>query len=131
MDFYFDNCSNFSTQHASPSGRTPAPTNYPYNSYPHEPYSYCSDPYHSASNCPSWGRFCNLSCEQMNTNFSSPRFNSNSNVYNPNWSNSSDFSWHAQAMGNYAPQYNELHYTEYQQFDTQSSHTSSFNQPAP
>jgi hypothetical protein len=28
MDFSFDNNGNFSTQHASPNGRTPAPTNY-------------------------------------------------------------------------------------------------------
>jgi hypothetical protein len=60
MDFYFNDYSNFSTQHALPSGRTPAPTNYPYSFIPHEPCSYCSDPYHSASNCPSWGQFYNF-----------------------------------------------------------------------
>jgi hypothetical protein len=58
--FYFDDYSNFSTQHALPSGWTPAPTNYPYSFNPHEPYSYCSDPYQSASNCPSWGQFYNF-----------------------------------------------------------------------
>jgi hypothetical protein len=52
MDFYFDDYRNFSAQHASPSGRTPAPTNYPYSFNPHESCSYCFDPYHSASNCP-------------------------------------------------------------------------------
>jgi len=28
MDFQFDDFNNFSAQHVSPSGRTPAPTNY-------------------------------------------------------------------------------------------------------
>jgi hypothetical protein len=130
MDFYFDNYSDFSTQHASPSGRTPAPTNYPHNFYPHEPCSYCSDPYHSASNCPSLGQFCNLSYEQMNTNFSSPEFDSNSNFYNSDWSDHPDFSWQAQAMGNCAPQSQELHHPDYPQFDNQSSHPSSYNYPA-
>jgi hypothetical protein len=128
MDFSFD---EFIVQPASPSGRTSTPTNYPYSFNPHEPCSYCLDLYHSTSNCPSWGKLCNLSFEQMNTNFSSPRFDSNSNFYNSDWSNHSNFSWQAQATGNYAPQYNELHYPEYLQFDTQSSHPSSFNQPAP
>jgi len=54
-----------------------------------------------------------------------------SNVYNPDWSNHSNFSWQAQAMRNCAPQFNELHHPEYLQLDTQSSHPSSFNQPAP
>jgi len=76
MDFYFDDYSNFSAQHALPSGRTPAPTNYPYSFNSHEPCSYCSDSYHSASNCPSWGQFYNFPYEQMNTNFSSPGFDS-------------------------------------------------------
>jgi hypothetical protein len=49
----------------------------------------------------------------MNNNFSSPRFESNSNFYNSNWSNHSDFSWQAQAIRNYAPQYYELHHPEY------------------
>jgi len=66
----------------------------------------------------------------MNTNFSSPWFDSNSNVYNSNWSNHSDFSWQAQAMGNCAPQFQELHHFEYMQFDDQSSHPSSYNYPA-
>jgi hypothetical protein len=89
MDFSYDNYNNFSAQHASPSGRTPAPINYTHNFYPHKPCSYCSNHYHSSSNCPSWGQFCNPSYEQMNTNFSSPRFDSNSNFYNPDWSNHS------------------------------------------
>jgi hypothetical protein len=127
MDFYFDNCSNFFAQHASPSGRAPAPTNYPYSFNPYEPCSYCSDPYHSASNCPSWGEFCNLTCEQMNTNFSSPEFDSNFNFYNSDWSNHPDFSWQAQAIGNCAPQFQELHYLDYPQFNNQSSHPSSYN----
>jgi hypothetical protein len=105
MNFHFDNYSNFSTQHASPSGWTAAPTNYPYSFNPHEPCSYYSDPYHSASNCLSWGQFYNLTCEQINTNFSSPEFNSNSNFYNSDWSNHPDFLWEAQAMRNCAPQF--------------------------
>jgi len=127
MDFYFDNYSDFSAHHASPSGRTPAPTNYPHNFYSQEPCSYCSDPYHSASNCPSWGQFCNLSYEQMNTNFSSPGFDSNSNFYNSDWRDYPDFSWQAQAMGNCAPQFQELHHPDYPQFDNQSSHPLSYN----
>jgi len=130
MDFYFDNYSNFSAQHASPSGSTPAPTNYTHNFYPHKPCSYCFNPYHSSSNCPSWGQGSNFSYEQMNTNFSNPRFDLNSNFYNPDWSNHSDFSWQAQATGNYAPQYHELYHTKYPQFDHQSSNPSSYNYPA-
>jgi len=130
MNSYFEIYSDFSAQHASPSGRTPSPTNYPHNFYPHESCLYCSDPYHSASNCPSWGQFCNLSYEQMNTNFSSPEFDSNSNCYNSNWSNHPNFSWQAQAIGNCAPQFQELHYLDYPQFDNQYSHHSSYNYPA-
>jgi hypothetical protein len=117
MDFYFDDYSNFSAQHASPSGRTPAPTNYPYSFNPQEPCSYCSDPYHSASNCPSWGQFYNFLYEQMNTNFSNPKFDSNSNFYHLDWSNHSNFSWQALPW-------------EYPQFDDQSSHNypASFSQ---
>jgi hypothetical protein len=128
MDFYFDNCSDFSAQDGSPSGRTPDPTNYPYNFNPYEPCSYCSDPYHSASSCPSWGQFCNLSYEQMNTNFSSPGVDPN--FYNPDWSNHPDFSWQAQAMGNCTPQFQELHHPDYPQFDSHSSYPSSYNYPA-
>jgi hypothetical protein len=130
MDSYFDNYCDFSAHHASPSGRTPAPSNYPYNFYPQEPSSYCSDPYHSASNCHSWGQFCNHSFEQMNSNFSSPGFESNSNFYNPDWSNYLDFSWQAQVMGNSAPLYLDPHHLKYPQFDNQSSHPSSYNYPA-
>jgi hypothetical protein len=130
MDFYFDNYSDFSAQHALPSGRTPAPTNYPHNFYPHEPCLSCSDPHRSASNCPSWGQFCNLSYEQMNTNFSSTGFDSNSNFYNSDWSDHPDFSWQAQAMENCAPHFQELYYPDYPQFDNQSSHPSSYIYPA-
>jgi hypothetical protein len=126
MDSYFDNYCDSSAQHVSPSGRTLAPTNYPYSFNPHEPCSYCFDPYHSASSCPSWEQFCNLSYEQMNTNLSSPGFDSNSNFYNPDWSDHPDFSWQAQAMGNCAPQFQELHYPDYPQFDNQSSYPSSY-----
>jgi hypothetical protein len=66
----------------------------------------------------------------MNTNFSSPKFDSNSDFYNSDWSNHPDFSWQAQAIGNCAPQFQELHYLDYPQFDNQSSHPSSYNYPA-
>jgi hypothetical protein len=66
----------------------------------------------------------------MNTNFSSPGFESNSNFYNLDWSNHLDFSWQAQAMGNSAPQYLDPHHPEYPQFNNQSSHPSSYNYPA-
>jgi hypothetical protein len=66
----------------------------------------------------------------MNTNFSNLGFDSSSNFYNPDWSNHFDFSWQAQAMGNYAPQYHELHHPEYPQFNHQSSNPSSYNYPA-
>jgi len=63
----------------------------------------------------------------MNTNFSNPGFDSNSNFYNPDWSDHPDFSWQARAMGNCAPQFQELHHPDYPQFDNQSSHPSSYN----
>jgi hypothetical protein len=130
MDFSYDNYKKISAQHASPSGRTPAPTNYTHNFYPHKPCSYCSNPYHSSSNCPSWGQGSNFSYDQMNTNFFSPGFDSNSNVYNSDWSNPSNFSWQAQAMRNCAPQPQELHHPEYSQFNHQFSYHSSYNYPA-
>jgi hypothetical protein len=76
MDFYFDNNSNFSTQHASPSGRTPVSTNYPPNFYPYEPCSYYFNPYHHVSDCIAFGQFSNSSCDQMNTKFSNLGFDS-------------------------------------------------------
>jgi len=100
------------------------------NYHPYGPCSCCSDPHHCAGNCPSSGQFYNFPYEQMNTNFSSPGFDSNSNFYNPDWRNHSDFSWQAQAMGNYSPQFQEMHHSKYQQFDDQSSHPSSHNNPA-
>jgi len=66
----------------------------------------------------------------MNSNLSNLGFDSNSNFYNSDWSNHSDFSWKAQATGNYAPQYHELHYPEYPQFNNQSSYPSSYSYPA-
>jgi hypothetical protein len=104
----------FGNFYASHSGRTPAPTNYPPNFYLHEPCSYCSNPYHSSSNCLSWGQFSNFSHEQVNTNSSILGFESN-------WSNHSDFSWQAHSTGNYASQFHELHLYEYSQFDNPSS----------
>jgi hypothetical protein len=95
MDFYFDNYSNFYAQHVSPSGKTPAPTNYTHNFYPHKPCSYCFNHYHHVIDCLASRQFSNSSCEQMNTNFSSPGFELNSNFYNPDWSNHPNFSWQA------------------------------------
>ena len=66
---------NFYTSH---SGRMPNPTNYLQNFHSHGPCSYCSNSFHSSSNCPSWGQFSNFSHEQMNTNFFSPGYESNS-----------------------------------------------------
>jgi hypothetical protein len=63
----------------------------------------------------------------MNTNFSSPEFDSNSNFYNSDYSNHPDFSWQAQAIGNFAPQFQELHHSDFPKFDNQSSHPSSYN----
>jgi hypothetical protein len=117
----------FSAQHASPSGRTPAPTNYPYSFNPYEQCSYCFDPYHSPINCPSWGQFYNFSYEQMYINFYSPGLDYDSNVYNLDWSNHSDFSWQAQAMGNYGFQFQELHHPKYMQFENQVLHPSSYD----
>jgi hypothetical protein len=85
MSFPFDNFD------VSPSYRTPNPTNF----HPHEPCSHYSSPYDSLGDCPHWRQFSNFSHKQMNTSFSSPRFESNSNFYNPDWSNHSDFSWQA------------------------------------
>jgi hypothetical protein len=109
----------------SPSCRTLNPTNF----HPHKPYLYCFSPYHSLGDCPHRGQFSNFSHEQMNTSFSSPRFESNSNFYNPDWSNHSDFSWHAHATGNYAPQVDELHYPDYSRFDNQFSSHLSYDYP--
>jgi uncharacterized coiled-coil protein SlyX len=66
----------------------------------------------------------------MNTNFFSHGFDSNSNFYNPDWSNHSNFSRQTQAMGNCAPQFQKLHHSEYPQFDDLSSHPLSHNYPA-
>jgi sterol desaturase/sphingolipid hydroxylase (fatty acid hydroxylase superfamily) len=52
----------------------------------------------------------------MNTNFFSPGFESNSNVYNSDWRNH--------------PQYHDLHHPEYPQINHQSSPPSSYNYPA-
>jgi hypothetical protein len=60
----------------------------------------------------------------MNTNFSSPKFKSNSNFYTLGWNNHSNFSWQAQVIGNYALQFDKLQNPEYSQFDNQASHPS-------
>jgi hypothetical protein len=56
----------------------------------------------------------------MNISFSNPGCNSNFNFYNPDWSNQSDISWSAQTAGNYAPQFQELHHSNYPQFNHQA-----------
>jgi hypothetical protein len=65
----------------------------------------------------------------LNTSFSSPGFESNSNFYNPDWSNYSDFSWHAHATGYFAPQSYGLHHPEYPQSDNPFSVPSSYDYP--
>jgi hypothetical protein len=65
----------------------------------------------------------------MNTSFSSPGFESNSNFYNPDWSNHSDFSWQALATENYAPQSHGLHHSEYPQSDNPFSLSSLYDYP--
>jgi hypothetical protein len=97
--------------------------------HPHEPCSHCSSPYHSLGDCPHLGQFSNFSNEQLNTSFSSPGFESNSNFYNPNWSNHSDFSWHDHATENFTPQVDELHFPEYPQFDNHFSSHLSYDYP--
>jgi hypothetical protein len=59
--------------------------------HPHEPCSHCSIPYHCLGDCSHWEQFSNFSNEQLNTSFYSPGFESNSNVYNPDWTNHSYF----------------------------------------
>jgi hypothetical protein len=65
----------------------------------------------------------------MNTNFSSPGFESNSNFYNSDRSNYPDFLWQAHATENYAPQVDELQHPDYPQFDNQFSSYPSYNYP--
>jgi exonuclease VII small subunit len=74
--------------------------------------------------------FSFFSYRNMNTNFSSRGFESNSNFYTSDWSNHSDFSWQAHVMGNYAPQSYGLHHLEYPQFDNPSSNPLSYNYPS-
>jgi hypothetical protein len=109
----------------SPSGRTPNPINL----HPHEPCSHCFSPYHSLGDCLHWRQFSNFSNEQLNTSFSSLAFESNSNFYNPDWSNHFDFSWHDHAMKNFSPQVDELQNPEYLQFNNQFSSHSSYDYP--
>jgi predicted phage tail protein len=52
----------------------------------------------------------------MNTSFSNPGYDSNSNFYYLDRSNQSDFTWSAQTTGNYASQFQELHHSDYPQF---------------
>jgi hypothetical protein len=120
---------SFKNFNVFPSCRTPNPTNYPKNFHPHEPCSHCSNPHHSLGDCPHWGQFSNFSYEQMNTNFSNPRFELNSNFYNPDWSNHFDFSWQAHATGNYAPQSYGLHHSEYPQSNNPFFDPSSYDYP--
>jgi hypothetical protein len=109
----------------SPSCRTPYPTNF----YPHEPCSHCSNLYHSLGDCLHWGQFSNFSHEQMNTSFYSPWVWIKFKFVYLDWSNHSDFSWHAHATENYAPQVDELHHPNCPQFDNQFSFHSSYDYP--
>ena len=65
----------------------------------------------------------------MNTSFFSPRFESNSNFDDPDWSNHFDFLWQTLATGNYAPQVDKLHHPDYPRFDNQFSTHSSYDYP--
>ena len=65
----------------------------------------------------------------MNTNVSSPGFESNSNFYNLDWSNHSDFLWQVHAIENYAPQSYRLHHSEYRQSDNPFSNPSLYDYP--
>jgi hypothetical protein len=121
--------SPFSNFYASHNSRMQNPTNYLHNFHSHGPCSYCFNPYHSSSNCPSWGRFSNFSHEQMNTNFFSLGCELNSNFYTLDWSNHSDFSWQDHATRNYAPQSYGLHHPEYSQSDNPSSNSSTYDYP--
>ena len=121
--------SPFNNFYASHSGRMPNSTNCLQNFHPQGPCSYCSNPYQSSSNCSSWGQFSNFSHEHMNTSSSNLGFELNFNFYSPNWSNHSNFLWQAHAMGNYAPQIDELHHPEYLKLDNQFSTLSSCNYP--
>ena len=95
----------FSNFNASPSCKTPAPTNYSHILKPHELCSYYSNPHYQVENCLSYGQFFNFSYEQMNTSFS----------------------WQAHVMENFVPQDYELHHSDYLQFDNPSSNPSSSN----
>jgi hypothetical protein len=106
------------------------PTHSSHTYTPHKSCSYCFNPYHCSSNCPSKGQFSNSSYEQMNTSFSNPGCDSNSNFYNPDWSNQSDFTWSAQTTRNYAPKFQELHHSDYPQFDHQAQ-PSAYQPPQP
>jgi hypothetical protein len=105
------------------------PTFLTFSTHMNQPCLYFSNPYHHIRNCPSFGQFSNFSNKQMNTSFSYLEFESNSNFYNLEWSNHSNLSWKAQARGNYAPQFHELHHLDYPQFDNQFLHPSSYNYP--
>jgi L-lactate utilization protein LutB len=96
------------------------PTHFSHTYTPHKSCSYCSNPYHCSSNCPSKGQLSNFLYEQLNTSYSNPGYDSNSSVYNSDWSNQSDFTWSAQTTRNYAPQFQELHYSNYPPFDHQA-----------
>lgn len=60
-------------------------------STPHGPYSYCFNPYHHVRYCHEMRRFSNYHCDHMNTSFSRPGNDFNSDSYNPTWSQQSNF----------------------------------------
>jgi hypothetical protein len=106
-----------------PSRRTSNPTNL----HPHEQCLGYSSPHHNYGDCPHWGQFTNFSYGQLNTNFSDQGFESHSNFYTLNRNNHSDVSWYAHTSGNYALHSDELHHSEYPQFNFYSSMPSSYN----
>jgi hypothetical protein len=68
----------------------------------------------------------------MNTSFSNLGYDSNSSCYYLDWSNQFDFTWSAQTTGNYAPHFQELHHSDYPQFNHQAQPPAyQVSQPAP
>ena len=75
----------------------------PHSSMPHKSCSLCSSPSHHASKCPTVGQCSNMSHEKVNVAFSKRGNDQYSNSYNSGWRNHTNFSLHAQALGNSAP----------------------------
>ena len=78
---------------------------------PNKPCSYCHDPYHHVRDYSSTRQFSNHSYGHMNTSFSRSEDDDSFDFYNPTWSQQSNLSWHAQALGNLAPQFHGQSYS--------------------